>query len=119
MQLNALVTDDRGQVLTGRPINFSSSNTAIATVSSAGLVTRRDTRNRHDHRDQRRKHRNRHGHGRPRASGVGQHHPGRPSVIIGQTVQLTAIAKNASGTVLNGRTVSWSSGAPASRRCLR
>jgi uncharacterized protein YjdB len=38
--------------------------------------------------------------------------PASPSVIIGQTVQLTAVPRNASGVVLNGRTVSWSSGAP-------
>jgi uncharacterized protein YjdB len=112
VQLNALVTDDRGQVLTGRPINYSSSNTAIATVSSAGLVTgvtpgtvtitaTSESSN-----------------GTatvtvaPEPVASVSITPVSPSVIIGQTVQLTAIAKNASGTVLNGRTVSWSSGAP-------
>jgi hypothetical protein len=35
-QLTAIVTDDRGQVLTGRPILFTSSNTAVATVSTPG-----------------------------------------------------------------------------------
>jgi uncharacterized protein YjdB len=111
-QLTAIVTDDRGQVLTGRPILFTSSNTAVATVSTAGLVTGVSS-----------------GAVTITATSEGSTgtasvtvapepvasvtvSPASPSVIIGQTVQLTAVPRNASGVVLNGRTVSWSSGAP-------
>jgi uncharacterized protein YjdB len=111
-QLSALVTDDRGQVLTGRPIVFTSSSTAVATVSNAGLVTGVSS-----------------GTVTITATSEGSTgtatvtvapepvasvtiSPPNPSVIIGQALQLTAVAKNSSGQVLNGRTVSWSSGAP-------
>lgn len=38
-QLTATVTDSRGNVVTGRTVAWSSSNTAVATVSGSGLVT--------------------------------------------------------------------------------
>ncbi|MBK8246785.1 MAG: Ig-like domain-containing protein [Gemmatimonadetes bacterium] len=38
-QATATATDSGGNVLTGRPVAWSSSNTAIASVSSAGIVT--------------------------------------------------------------------------------
>src|SRR5258708_4276320 len=38
--------------------------------------------------------------------------PATASVSVGQTVQLTATLKDASGNVLSGRTVTWASGAP-------
>ncbi len=111
-QLTAIVTDDRGQILTGRPILYSSSNTAVATVSTGGLVTGVSS-----------------GMVTITATSEGSIgtasvtvapepvasvtiSPPSPSVTIGQAVQLTAVPRNASGVVLTGRTVSWSSGAP-------
>ena len=111
-QLTALITDDRGQILSGRPILYTSSNNAVATVSNAGVVTGVTP-----------------GTVTITATSEGSSGtatvtvapelvasvsitPTSPSVIIGQTVQLTAIAKNAAGQVLNGRTVAWASGAP-------
>ena len=39
VQLSAQVTDDQGNVLSGRPVSFTSSAPSIATVSSSGVVT--------------------------------------------------------------------------------
>src|SRR5262249_54779861 len=39
VQLTATMKDASGQVLTGRPVTWSSSNPSIASVSTAGLVT--------------------------------------------------------------------------------
>ena len=53
--LTATVTDANGNVVTDRRVDWSSSNNAIATVSSAGgVVTGVAAGNRHDHRDERR-----------------------------------------------------------------
>jgi uncharacterized protein YjdB len=111
-QLTALVTDDRGQVLTGRPIFFTSSNTVVATVSNAGLVTGVSS-----------------GTATITATSEGSTgtatvtvvpepvssvtvSPASQSMLIGQAVQLSAVARNAGGQVLSGRMVLWSSGAP-------
>ena len=115
LQLSALVTDDRGQVLTGRPISFASSNPQVATVSAAGLVTgvtpgivtitaTSET-----------------------ATGtatitVAQEpvasltvSPSTATMSVGQPLQLTAVARNASGQPLSlsGRSVTWSTSTPA------
>jgi len=37
--LTAVLTDDAGNVLSGRPVTWSSSNTGVATISSSGAVT--------------------------------------------------------------------------------
>src|SRR4029077_18409729 len=39
LQLSATLTDANGNVLTGRTVTWSSSNTSAATVSTSGLVT--------------------------------------------------------------------------------
>lgn len=39
LQLTAIPRDEAGNALTGRPVTWRSSNTALATVSSGGLVT--------------------------------------------------------------------------------
>jgi uncharacterized protein YjdB len=39
LQLSATTRDNTGAILTGRPVNWTTSNPAIATVSSGGLVT--------------------------------------------------------------------------------
>src|SRR2546422_2243884 len=109
VQLTATPKDANGNVLTGRVVTWASDNTAVATVSSTGLVT-----------------------------GVAQGQatitatsetksgtaaitvirvtvasvtvtPDKPTVLLGQTEQLTATPKDANGNVLNGRVVIWAS----------
>ena len=109
-QLTATPKDANGSPLTGRAITWSSSNTAIATVSGTGLVTGVAG-------------------GGPvtiTATSEGQSGsasvtvttvpvasvtvtPPSASVQVGQTVQLTATLKDANGNILTGRTVTWSS----------
>ena len=114
LQLSALVTDDRGLVLTGRSISYTSSNPQVASVSAAGLVT-----------------------------GVAQGtvtitatseaasgtatvtvapepiasltvSPSTATMSVGQPLQLSVIARNANGQALSltGRTVGWSTSTP-------
>jgi uncharacterized protein YjdB len=111
-QLNVLVTDDRGQVLTGRPISFSSSDPQVASVSSTGVVTGV-----------------RPGSAVITATSEGgsgtatvtvspepvasvEISPSGASLVVGQAIQMTAIARNGTGQILTGRSVSWISGAP-------
>ncbi len=112
-QLTAQVTDDQGNVLSGRPITYSSDNPAIATVSAAGVVTGVAI-----------------GSAKITATSEGKTgtadvsvtavpvatvevSPPSADLTVGQTRQLAAIAKDGRGTVLGGRTVVWSSGAPS------
>src|SRR6266702_4242825 len=99
----------RGTPLSGRVINWSSSNTAFATVSSSGVVSGVAA-----------------GVATITATSEGQSgsssitvsnvpvasvavSPASASVQVGQTVQLTATPKDANGNPLSGRTISWSS----------
>lgn len=112
-QLTAQVTDDQGNVLTGRPITFSTNNAAVATVSAAGVVTGVAI-------------------GSATITGTSEGKSGTADVTVtpvpvatveinpssfdmtvGQSGQLSAVAKDARGTVLTGRAVAWSSGAPS------
>lgn len=112
-QLAAQVTDDQGNVLTGRPVAFASDNAAVATVSAEGLVTGVAI-----------------GAAKITATSEGKSGtadvtvtpvsvatveilPGSSNLTVGQTVPLTAIVKDAKGNVLTGRPVTWSSGAPS------
>jgi trimeric autotransporter adhesin len=112
-QLTAQVTDDQGNVLTGRPITFSTNNAAVATVSTAGVVTGVAI-----------------GSATITATSEGKTgtadvtvtavpvatveiSPPSLDMTVGQGRQLTAIAKDARGTVLAGRAAAWSSGAPS------
>jgi len=113
VQLSALVTDDRGMVLTGKQITFSSSNNQIATVSSQGLVTGVSA-----------------GTATITATSEGatgratitiapdpvatvEISPSTASVVVGQTTQLAATARNVRGQALTGRSVIWTSSSPA------
>ena len=113
VQLSALVTDDRGQVLTGKQVTFSSSNTQVATVSSQGVVTGMSS-----------------GIAVITATSEGatgqatitiasdpvatvEVSPSTASVVIGQTTQLAAIPRNVRGQALTGRGVIWTSSSPA------
>ncbi len=110
LQLTATLKDANGNVLTGRSITWSSSNTAAATVNSTGLVTGVVA-----------------GSATITATSEGQNGtaaitvvhlpvasvtvtPASASVSAGSSVQLTATPKDANGNALSGRTVTWQSG---------
>lgn len=112
VQLTAVAKDAGGNVLPGRTVNWSSSNTSIATVSGFGLVTGVAP-----------------GSVVITAASEGQQTtatitvmtppatpiasvdvaPATATVVAGQTVQLTATARDASGTALTGRSITWAS----------
>ena len=113
VQLSALVTDDGGQVVTGRPVTFSTSSNQVATVSAQGLVTGV-------------------GAGTATITATSDGVTGRATVTIapdpvavvdvslsstslyvGSTIQLTATPRSATGQVLTGRPIVWSSSTPA------
>ena len=112
-QLSVQVMDDQGNVLTGRPVTFTTDGASIATVSATGLVTAIAQ-----------------GSAKITATSEGKTGtadvtvttvpvasvtvaPAQATLAIGQTIALTATARDASGNVLPGRPVSWTSGAPS------
>ena len=112
VQLSALVTDDRGQVLSGKQVTFTSSSNATATIAASGVVTAIAA-----------------GTATITATSEGafgqatitvspdpvaavEVSPSTASIPVGGTTQLTAIARNVSGQPLVGRTVFWSSSSP-------
>jgi len=108
VQLTATPKDANGNPLSGRVVTWVSSNSAIASVNgglvagvAAGSATITATSE-----------------GRSGAAAVTVSSvpvasvtvsPAAPSIMVGQTVQLTATPKDASGNVLTGRTVTWTS----------
>ena len=110
-QLTATLRDAAGTVLTGRTVTWSSNQPSRATVNGSGLVTAVGA-----------------GAGAATITATSEGQSGTasvtvtlapvatvsvtpvsPSVSVGQTVQLTATLRDAAGTVLTGRTVTWSS----------
>lgn len=107
------ITDAQGNLLTGRPVTFSSDAPTVATVGSSGQVTALAP-----------------GTARITATSEGKSGsatitvipvpvasvvvtPSTATMVIGGTQQLDAVARSAGGAVLTGRSVSWTSGAPA------
>ena len=109
VQLQATTTDSAGNVLTGRTLTWSSDNGSVATVSGSGLVTASGT-------------------GSATITAMSEGRSGTASITVssvpvasvtvspasvslqtGQTAQLTATPKDANGTPLSGRVVTWSS----------
>lgn len=112
LQLTAQVTDPVGNILSGRPITYVSDNTNIATVTSAGLVTAVAP-----------------GSARITATSEGKVgtatitvnplpvskvvvSPITATLFVDESSQLTTVITAADGTVLTGRAVTWTSGAP-------
>jgi len=109
--LTATTKDANGNVLTGRSVTWTTSNSALATVSASGVVTAVAA-------------------GGPvtiTASSEGKSGtaaitvtavpvasvevtPATASVVVGQTVPLTATAKDANGNALTGRVIAWTTG---------
>ncbi len=112
VQLTATALDAGGNILTGRPITWATSSPGVASVSGAGLVTGIAP-------------------GLSTITATSEGKTGNSSVTVpvpvasvsvnpatytlsaGATVQLTATLKDASGNLLTGRTVTWSSSNPA------
>jgi len=114
IQLTAVAKDSSGTILAGRAMTWSSSNSLIATVTSAGLATALAA-----------------GTATITATSEGQSgttaiavtnvpvasvtvSPASGSVLVGQTLQLTATPKDVGGNTLTGRTVTWTSSNTAS-----
>ena len=112
VQLTATARDSAGNPLSGRSIIWTSANPAIALVSTAGLVTAVAP-----------------GQAVVTATSEGKSGsatitvlaapvatvevvPMAAEVIVGQSLQLTAVLRNAAGDPLTGRTVSWTSKSP-------
>ena len=111
--LTTQVTDEQGNLLTGRPVTYTTDAPSVATVSATGVVTAVAA-----------------GTARITATSEGrtgsatftvipvpvatvQVTPQTASLVPGATLQLTAVARSAGGTILGGRTVVWTSGAPS------
>jgi uncharacterized protein YjdB len=108
-QLTAILRDAAGNILTGREVEWSSSNQGVATVSQQGLITAVAQ-----------------GKATITASSEGRSGTAQVTVVpvpvasvvvapdtatleVGQTGQLTAILRDAAGNILTGREVEWSS----------
>ena len=108
-QANATTKDANGNVLTGRAVTWASSNTAIATVSTSGLVTALAA-------------------GNANITATSESQSGSAtvtvtpipvasvsvtlaasSITVGANTQATATTKDANGNVLTGRAVTWAS----------
>ncbi|OLD40215.1 MAG: hypothetical protein AUI57_00425, partial [Candidatus Rokubacteria bacterium 13_1_40CM_2_68_8] len=113
VQLTATARDSASAVLAGRAITWSSSNPSVATVSSSGLTrgiaagtaTISATSE-----------------GKSASAAVSVANvpvasvvisPATALVLVGASVQLVASPKDAAGTVLSGRAITWASSAPA------
>jgi uncharacterized protein YjdB len=111
-QLTATLKDAVGNVLNGRTVSWSSSNPAAATVSANGLVTAVAK-----------------GSATITATSEGKTgsadvtttnvavgsvtvQPQDPSVVVGSSVQLNAIVRDANGNIVTDRAVAWSSSNP-------
>jgi len=109
VQLTATPRDSSGNALSGRTVTWASSNTSVATVSASGLVTGKVA-----------------GTATITATSEGQNGtstvtvvhppvasvsvtPGSATVPVGATLQLTATPKDATGSALTGRSVTWAS----------
>jgi hypothetical protein len=108
-RFTAALLDSAGVPLTGVAVTWGSSNTAVATVDTSGLVTARGA-----------------GSATITATSEGKSGtasvttllvpvasvsitPASGSVLVGQTSQLTATVKDSAGGTLTGRTVTWTS----------
>lgn len=112
-QLIATLRDAAGSVLTNRPITWTSSNPAVATVSQSGLVSGVAVGGPTTIRASS---------GLPSgaATVVVQPtvfsvtlSPSSVALAVGQVLQIAATARDAAGNVLPGRTTTWASSSPA------
>jgi hypothetical protein len=109
LQLAATLKDANGNILTGRSITWSSSNSSAATVNATGLVTGVVAGSASITATSE---------GKSGSSAITVVHlpvasvtvtPASTSISAGSSVQLTATPKDANGNPLVGRTVTWQS----------
>jgi uncharacterized protein YjdB len=112
-QLTVQITDDQGNALTGRPVTYASDNSAVATVSSAGLVTGVAIGSAKITATSEGKSGTADITVTPVAVATVQISPPTADLIVGQSTTLAAVATDAKGNVLSGRSASWTSGAPS------
>ena len=108
-QFTAVTKDSTGNTLTGRVVTWASSNTAVATVSTSGVVSgmaagsatitaTSETKS---------------GIAAVTATNVPVASvtvsPASASLLVGATQQFTAVSKDSAGNTLTGRTVTWAS----------
>src|SRR5436309_2711759 len=108
-QFTAVTRDSAGNILTGRVVTWASSNTAVATVSSSGVVSGK-------------------GAGSATITATSETKsstaavtvtnvpvaavtvsPASASLLVGATQQFTAVTKDSAGNTLTGRSVTWAS----------
>jgi len=115
-QLTVQITDSLGNLLTGRPITYTSASPAVATVNATGLVTALTP-----------------GSTRITATSEGksgvatidviaepvavvQLTPSTVALLTGATQQLSAVARSNAGVELTNRNTTWTTGAPSVAR---
>ncbi|HEX6533934.1 MAG TPA: Ig-like domain-containing protein, partial [Gemmatimonadaceae bacterium] len=112
-QLTATVKDSRGQSLTDRTIAWSSTNTAVATVSAAGLVSGVAEGSTTIYAtSERKKDSVRVSVSRAPVASVSVT-PSSATIEAGKSAQLTATPEDAGGKPLAGRIVSWTTSSAA------
>jgi serine/threonine-protein kinase len=109
IQLQAVLRDQSGAALTGRDVRWSSSNTALARVSDAGLVTgiAEGTVQIAATSEGRSGSATVSVSARPVASL--EVSPRRGTILVGATLRLSATPRDDAGTAMGGRVVAWTS----------
>ncbi len=106
--LSAIVKDVNGTVVTDRVVTWSSSNTAVATVSAGGVVTGVAVGTATITATSETKSGTATVTVTPAPVSAVTVSPSAPTIVIRTTTTLIATTKDANGTVLTGRTVTWS-----------
>ena len=113
LHLTVQITDGNGNLLTGRPMTFSSSSVNVAQVSANGTVTALTPGAVTITVSSEGKSSTVTATVTPSPIATLQVDPTSRTLLVGGTVRLSAIALDAAGNALTQRTVTWTSGAPS------
>ena len=113
LRLSVQITDGSGNLLTGRPISFSSSNSNVALVSADGTVTASATGSATITVSSEGKSATATATVAPSPIATLRTDPSTGALIVGGSMRLAAVALDAGGNVLAQRAVTWTSGAPS------
>jgi uncharacterized protein YjdB len=105
--LSVTLKDPEGFVITGRPVTFTSSNTSVATVSSTGVITGVAPGTATIVATSEGKSANVTATVTMAAVGSVTVQPSTASLPVGQTTALAATVRDANGTIITDRTVTW------------
>ncbi|MFL5606534.1 MAG: beta strand repeat-containing protein, partial [Gemmatimonadaceae bacterium] len=111
--LVATVRDANGAVVTDRPVTWTSSNTTVATVSATGVVTAVTPGGATITATSESKSGSATVTVTPVPVSSVTVAPATKSLVVGTTATLTATVKDANGTIVTDRPVTWSSSSPA------